>query len=528
MPSVFDKYKPVQNTSVFSKYQPVTKAPVQGDYFGKGAVDFLGNTAKGVSNLGANAAATVGEGIGNTASFAGDAMSMLDPVLMLKNSVKTVNGGNAGFLEGYQNPVQMAGKGVQSEMKQLADITRESSAKSMEMEKDNNWAKFGGGLGTVANIIGGAALGGDAGTAAAKAMTGSKALVPIGQKIAQGWLPKAAQFAGESLGSTQGVIATTEGRMAKPEELAAGAVFDVGIAGLGKGLTKLAQFGLEKIPQFTPSVKAALGQKGLTRAGEIMYENVENIPITTSREAIGASLEPLKKKTYSVVTSKIDDAIKAGAGTTTVDDLMDGIKKTIISDKGAARAGMSLDEVPKAVEQIDQMKEFYKKLYGNNPLNLNQVQQLKKNLRYKASAGMDSLITAKNQFKEGTRANAQKFIETEVTKSLGKEAGKALKNANLDYNVIKRLAGTLEKKAPYSGYLTDVISGSAGAAGAIASLDVGEAVKQAAIAVGLKRLATSPMPKVIFAKIMKNASKSKANKFISALAKGLMPKQKIK
>jgi len=233
-------------------------------------------------------------------------------------------------------------------------------------------------------------------------------------------------------------------------------------------------------------------------------------------------MEPLKKKAYSVVSSNIDDAVKAGAKGSTIDDLMDGVKKSIISDKGAARAGLSLDEVPKAVKEIDAMKTFYKDLYGDGVLNLNQIQQLKKNLRYKKGSGIDALISAKNQFKEGTRKNAQSFIEDEVGRVMGDGAKKAVKDSNVDYNILKKLTKTLKKKAPYSGYLSDVISGSAGAAGALAHGNLGDAIKQATIAIGAKRFATSAAPKVIFAKMVKKYP----NKFISALAKSLMLRSK--
>lgn len=472
-----------------------------------------------VGQAGASAVGTVAKGVGNLASAAGEYGSFLDPIANAGRISKTFTG-NEGVFSGYRSPLEMAGKTIQGGTNALGNAA-EAGSVALSGGRQNTSAQWtGGALGNLANIVGGAALGGAGSNALLAKLGAGRGVIVAGQAV-----PKAAKYApfvAESLGSTAAIEGAMTGKAAGPVELGTGLVIDLSTAGIGKLLQRGAKEGLSRVPQFTPTKKAALGQEGLQRAGELMFENIDNIPVTTSRETIGAALTPLKKKTFTIVEQNIDDAVKAGAGGATIDDLMEGVKKAVISEKGAARAGLSLDEVPKAVKQIDKMADFYKGLYGDGLLDLKQIQQLKTNLRYKSSLGADALMTAKNQFKEGTRANAQKFLEKEVGKALGQPAEKALKSANYDYNVLKTLISTLKKKAPYSGYLTDVVSGAAGAAGALARLDIGEAVKSAATAVGLKRLATSAAPKVVFAKAVKEGSKKQVNKFLSALAKGLL------
>lgn len=498
--------------------------PAKSTQQSNGFLDFM----NAVGQAGASAAGTVAKGAGNLANAAGQAGSYLDPIANAGRISKTLTGSEGAFA-GYKSPLEMAGQTIQQGTQALAD-TAEKASIDLSGGKQNQSAQWwGGAMGNVANTVGGAALGGMAGKGLLSKIAGaggkSTAVVPVGTKATEAAskvLPKVAGFAGESLGSTEGVIAANEGRMASPEELATGAAIDVATLGAGKLLEKAAKAGLSKIPQFTPTTKAELGGKGLKRVGELMYKNVENLPLKGGREAIGEAMSPLKKKAYSIVTSNIDDAIKGGAEGATIDDLMEGVKKAVISEKGAARAGLSLDEVPKAVKEIDAMQDFYKGVYGTGKLDLSQIQQLKKNLRYKIGSGVDALISAKNQFKEGTRGNAQAFIEDQIGKVLGKSAKEAVKKANIDYNILKKLSGTLKKKAPYSGYLTDVISGSAGAASSLAQANIADAVKNAAAAVGLKRLMTAAAPKTLFAKIVKEGSKKQVNKFISTLAKGLL------
>jgi hypothetical protein len=489
----------------------------------QGSVDLGGNPVfdfmNAVGQAGASAVGTVAKGAGNVAAAVGEAGSYLDPIANAGRLSKTFTG-NEGVFSGYKSPVEMAGKTIQGGVNAVADAAERGSV-ALSGGKQNEAAQWtGGALGNLANIVGGAALGGAAGKTLAARLTAGKALLPAGASVSQKALAAAPAFFGESLGATQGVVAAQEGRMASPAELALGAGIDLATMGVGRLFQRGAKEGLAKIPRYTDTIKTKLGEKGLKRGGELLYENVDSLSGFGSRPDMAAALKPLKKKTFDVVTKNIDEAVKKGAGGKTIDDLMDGVKDAIISDKGAARAGMSLDEVPKAIKEIDQMKQFYKELYGDGVLDLRQIQQLKKNLRYKAGAGMDALMTAKNQFKEGTRQNAKEFIENEVGRVLGEPAKKALKQSNLDYEVLRRLTQSLDRKMPYSGYLTDVISGSAGAAGSLAQFNVGEALKGAATAIGLKRLATSPTPKIFFAKLVKSGSEKQVNKLISALAKG--------
>lgn len=499
----------------------ISPPPQEPDYFGKGFVDF----AKGVSNMGAHAAAGVGEGVGNVANFAGQVGGAIDPI----SNAQRINQAMGGQGWGYESPAALAGGAAQSGMKSLADTMRNNSDKLMGVSE--GWGQAGDILGETANIVTGVAggtgvankLGGGLRALFPKAQgvmaQGSK-IAPEAQSFLQKIIPtaqKAAGLAGQSAAGTQGVLATTEGRIATPADYAWGGATDLVGAGVGKILGGLAKKGLASIPQFTPTVKGQLGGKGMKRIGEIMYENLDEIPLTTSREKIGMAMTPLKKSTYGTVQDFIEQAQKRGAGSTTIDDLMADIKRGVISDKGAARAGLSLDEIPNAKAQLDEMQDFYENLYGGNRLDLNQAQQLKKNLRYKSGVGIDAATTAKNQFKEGVRGNVKTFIEDQVEKTLGKPAKEALQKANADYDVIKKLTNTLKKKTPYSGYLTDTISGSAGAAGALAQGNFGDAIKQAATAIGVKRAITSPAGKILFAQAVKKAP----NKFISALAKGI-------
>lgn len=469
-----------------------------------------------VGQAGASAVGTVAKGAGNIASAAGQAGSFLDPIANAGRISKTFTG-NEGIFSGYVSPVEMAGRTIQGGTEALSNAAEQGSV-ALSGGRQNETAQWAGGaLGNIANIVGGAALGGGIGKGLVSKLTAGKAIVPAGKAMSS--IPS---LVGESLGTTEGVTAAQEGRLADPTELAIGTGIDLATLGIGKLFQRGAKEGLKAIPRYTPTVKEALGNQGLKRTGELMYENIDSTPWLGGRKGLSEAGKRAKTKAYATVTQYIDDATKGGAKGKTIDELMDGVKEVIISDKGAARAGMSLDEIPKAVKEIDEMKAFYKKLYGPGALDLKQVQQLKKNLRYKTGSGFDALMTAKNQFKEGTRRNAKELIEKEVGRVLGKPAQKALKQSNLDYEVLRKLTKTLDKKQPYSGYLTDVIAGAAGGAGGLAKLDFGGALKGIGTAIGLKRLATAPTPKIFFAKLVKEGSNQQVNKLISALAKGAL------
>lgn len=499
-----------------SKAQPQTQEP---DYFGKSVIDFLGNTAKGISNAGANAAATVGEGIGNVAGVAGQVGSFLDPIANAGRVVKTVTG-NEGVFSGYKSPVEQIGSAAQSGLKQAADITRESSAKSLGMDKDNGWATTGNILGTVANVIGGAALGAEAGTAAGGAI-GKGVASQIGGKAAA-VAPKVAQFVGNSVGGTEAVNTVLEGKLASPEQLGAGLAIDTALFGLTKVGDKLGNYFYKRIVPTTPLQAGKDAKRGLDMGKVLSEETGVSFSKPEIQGKVAVKIKQLSKE--------MDDLIKAAdegntmkivkfgekAGFTADDLFPEGSIDDVLKNK---KLQLKFGDVEGVKGQINSTLDEFRATMGDKTLTLTEVQALKKKLGSSLS-GMysktgDAKATAKELVNDIIRKNAKTIIEDNVESAA---------------EINKRLSGllTAEKrmaaKGNYSGYLTDMMAGLgySGMQGAVGQNDPASFVKNLVLGVIGKRLALSTGAKTLAGQAAKNIGT--VTPFISAAAKGAMSK----
>jgi len=472
-----------------------------------------------IGQAGASAVGTVAKGAGNLVSAAGQAASYLDPIATAGRVSKTLTG-NEGVFAGYRSPIEMAGRTVQRGTEALGSAAERGSVAMSGLSGEQpitsaQWA--GGALGNIANLVGGVGVGAKLAGAVVPA---GKAVTVAGQiPFKTSVVPK---FLAQSVGATEGITAVQEGRLASPGELAGGVAIDVGTLGAGRAMQRLAKEGLKNVPRLTPGVKEELGEKGLARMGELMYTDVDKLPLLPTQTQVYSVMNEARKKTYKEVEKHISSAVQKGAGKTNIDELMRGVRENVLSPKGASRAGLSLDQVPVAKKELNKVGDFYKEFFGTKELSLPQAQILKKALKYKKDVGQDAITSTVSQFREGLRKNTQKYIEDEVGRTVGVNAKTALQQANLDYNILKKLSQSLKKKRPYSGYLTDVIAGAGAIGGSMARLDVGGAIKGASVAIGLKRLATSPKPKVLAAKIIKKGTKKEVNQFFNALVKSAL------
>ena len=363
----FRKLQPAQTTqpsSGFKQLSPsVSPAPQEGDYWGKGAVDaaaWLGKGALGVGGAVVNAVAD----------------STVRPIGDLTN---TMVGGTAAGLQGTAgalsslNPFDFQPQEFQERYKKGLTSSTPVGVNPYKSAADGNVD-----IDALLRDIGGGALKAGAGAFNLATLGKGSAAASLASRFLPNLVAGAAFGAGDALKEGKGA-----------DEILKSGLLSGGLQGLiapvGKATEGVAKAFLSRIPQFTPKIKAELGEAGLKRVGELMYQNIDKIPRTASREAIGKALNPARGETYSIIDKLIETANKKGAGSVSIEDIMDGVKKSVISGKGAARAGMSLDEIPHAVSQLDNIQGFYRDLYQNAPLNISQAQQLKKNLRYKSN-----------------------------------------------------------------------------------------------------------------------------------------------
>lgn len=275
-----------------------------------------------IAGAGLWAAGEVGKGLGNVAQFAGQVSDTFNPVTYISSALG--------------KPINMA----QSITKPIQQFTQDT-AKSMEKEATDRMGQGAGsigqmagqGLGTVANIVGGAAAGSSIGSSIGAGVQSTKLGASISKTL--GSIPKigdtvskAIPFLAESLGATQGVTATTEGRLASGQELATGAAIDIAFAGLPTLLKPIlkktkkiaAKTGDDLLSKVIKSTKKQRNT-GLDLAAELKkqgwqgnYNQLRKAASDLYENSMRAKKDLLKKSTGTVAKKEIvkilDDAAK--------------------------------------------------------------------------------------------------------------------------------------------------------------------------------------------------------------------------
>lgn len=467
-------------------------------YFGKGVVDF----SKGVSSLGANAAATVGEGLGKTVSTIGQ---VVDPVTNINRLAQTVTGDpKTNILPKEAQVVEGAGDLIKQGTDYLGKTFRESTAERLGNDETSLAAQAGNVLGSAANVIGGAAIGGGLGTQAGTKAAGALSNVERVGDIAHKALP----VIGSGLGSTEGVVAATEGRPATAGELATGLAIDASVGLASKAANKLGDYFFSKIVPTTPLQAGKDAAKGLNLGEVISKETGVSLSRSQVQKKITERVKTLSNEIDSLIkeadSGQINGVIKFGEKVGfTADDLLpaSSIDKVLKNKKLQLKFG----DVDSVKTQIASTIDEFKKTVGDTPLNLEQVQNLKKQLG-SSLAGFysktgDAKATAKELVNDIIRKNAKNIIEENIAPAA---------------EINKRLQGliTAEKrmgaKGPYSGYLTDVLAGLgySGAQGAAGQNDPASYAKNVLYGILLKRAAGSTLAKTAAGQALKEVGKA--------------------
>lgn len=496
---IFDKYQPVGSTqpaqtgSVFSKYQPL---PAEKPWY-----ENMGNAVVGgmnaVAQAGASAAGQVAKGAGNLAKVAGENLSYLDPIADAQRVKELATG--SGF--GYTAPSQILGNAIS----QGANTIANNAVKASEQ----------GGKNEVAQAFG--RIYGDIGTS-----VGTAALTP--QIGTSGFLGK---ILPQSLIDTGFQTAASTGRSANMGDYATGAALDSAFYGAGKLLKGIGKTALASIPNFTNKQASANELKAL---GSKLYENVDQIPLTKDRPTLGESFSKLAQGEYGKKTDIINKAMETTLPATknsgqVINQTLDKAYADTLKESALKKAGISLDQMPKAIEGLDKIKEFYQQA-ANKGFSLAELEKFKESFGKKLFSN-SALETLDNTYRKNIRKGVKDLVESGVEQSLGQGGKDAFKAAKENYAVLAKSAQRL-KDTPKasSGILGDIISGSTAAAGSLAQGNVGNAIKSAATAVGAKRALTSPVTKIAAAKGIKALEdllkKSGGNKTIPLLLRSLI------
>lgn len=239
-----------------------------------------------------------------------------------------------------------------------------------------------------------------------------------------------------------------------------------------------------------------------------------DIPVTNDPKKILAALKGKSKGLSDVLDAAIDHVdnqpglVKAGesSGIIPATDLVENLKQQVLSHPKLRIKYGDYANVENSIQKV--LSEFNDSLNGMDKLSLGQLQAMKKKLGSGLTSYFskgDAAVTAKDLTNDFIRNKAQTIIEKHVpaAAAINKELAPILTS-------IKRISN----KGPSSGYLTDVVAGSASAAGNVAKGNFGAAAKDALMAIGLKRLASSGLRKTAQGAMAKQAQKALANPFV--------------
>jgi|GEM_PF-6079459 hypothetical protein len=442
----------------------------------------------------------VGDVVGNTAKFAGDTLQYTDPIKLGTAGYEALTGQKTG----YVSPVKMLGEGVKSITDKAGEniemVTREGGG----ITKDSMTAKLGEGTGWLAGNIGLSLAGGQAGAKAGQVVGNlasryAKFIPKVGQ-----YIEPATKLIGSSLGATQGGVTANEGRAMTPEEAATGLAIDTTLFGAGKLLQGLSKRGLRQIPQFT---NKQASQAEISKLGNLLYENVENLPMTSNRPTLGAKIADMAQDAYRTKTGVIEQVSKSGLPTTTsgarVNQILDDAYKSATSQAAIKEAGISLDQVPGAMKKLDQIKGFYKEA-ANRGYSLAELEKFKESFGSKLFAN-SATEKLENIYRKSIRSGLKNEAES-IVGSASQDALKTFKKAKGDYSVLKKAAKRMtHTPKAYSGFLSDVILGGAAGSSDLGRGDFGSALKNALTAIAIKRGLKSPVGSIGLARTLKTA-----------------------
>lgn len=516
------KYPEYQNVDDFQLAQKVVAKypeyagkvdlgqPKQGGGFNP--LEGVGNFLQGVGNFGQQAGNEVVRGAGNVVNTAG---AIVDPVANINRLGRTVRGqftdDPSMDLIPRQAQIVEGGTGLIKKGTDWIADTNQRASQNITGKGEGDFSTVAGrnvgggaiGFATSALTGGGATnflakMGGVASKAfpglanvtnkiAPVATNGGK--VTFGQRLTQG-VSKLPELAARSTGETQGYLAT-QGKLATPSDIATGAIFDAGFAGLGKLGKKIGGAAFDKAIPATKGQRDVDVASGL-KIGKTIQEQVPNVPIFGGQKGLEKSITKRVKELSNEFGQYVDAADLKRQGGDQFDLLTADLGKKIANNP---KLKIAADEMEEMAGKARQVVDYYRANFPN--LNLKAQDKLKKDLYNTLDSYYSKLAPKSENVKSITRAEIAKSLKENINKTveqvLGKAAGKRVKDLNeIRSNLIPAKTRLKNQKGKYSGYLTDVIAGSQGAAQGLGELNLGKAVSGIATAVGLKRALTSP------------------------------------
>jgi hypothetical protein len=298
-----------------------------------------------------------------------------------------------------------------------------------------------------------------------------------------------------------GVEATKQGELNKRVATTGAISGAVPVAGLGasKVAKGLKQFAFGKIVPTT-----------ITQAGKDVAKGLE-IGEAVSRTGVSVSKKSLMNKISKLTNTlggKLDDEITKSLKANpkkvwTMRDITNTVKKNILKDSNLHKElGSSPIDVPKVIENIDDVLKQYKALYGRGGLDLKQIQKLKVDLGQALQPQYDKAVGAIAKTKPFTEMALREQLKTTIEKEVPKAKG-----INKQLAPLYEAMGRLNKKGSYSGYLTDVIIGGAAASQTNILEDPASAMKAFLTSVLIKRGMTSTLAKTLAGTAAKHSEK---------------------
>lgn len=227
-----------------------------------------------------------------------------------------------------------------------------------------------------------------------------------------------------------------------------------GAIGFGSGLVGRAAKGVSKFvaARAIPSTITQKGKDAFT--GLDIGEAVSKLSPSLTRAGLTKKITEETKKLGGQLNDILERAVNKNKTQKTIDDVLSGVEKEILSEKNFKKLKATPIDIPKVRETVKEVINDYKKLYTGKAFNEKDLQALKvalgDGLESEFGKAVGATIRTKPLTEMKIRANIQTMLE---------DLAPDVKPINEKLAPLFEAKKRLSKKGSYSGYLTDLMAG---------------------------------------------------------------------